>query len=127
MGPVVSVKDMIDVAGWVTLCGTRLPFAPAVRDTRVVSRIHEAGGAIVGKTNLQPWAFGVTNANPWWGDVGHPHDGAHIPGGSSGALAAAVACGLCDWALGTDTGGLVRIPAALCGVVGFKPRHGAVT
>lgn len=126
-GPVVAVKDVIDVAGMVTTCGARLPRAPAARDAEVVRRIRAAGGVVVGKTNLQAWAFGVTSANACWGDVGHPRDARHVPGGSSGGSAVAVACGMCDWALGTDTGGSVRLPAALCGIVGFKPSHGVLS
>jgi Asp-tRNA(Asn)/Glu-tRNA(Gln) amidotransferase A subunit family amidase len=125
--PIVAVKDMIDVAGMSTTRGTRLAMAPAQQDAEVVARIREAGGAIIGKTNLQPWAFGVASTNPWWGDVGHPRDPAHVPGGSSGGSAVAVAAGMCDWALGTDTGGSVRVPAALCGTVGFKPSHDAIS
>lgn len=126
-GDIVAVEDVIDVAGLVTTCGARLPnAAAAVRDATVVARAREAGAIIVGKTNLEPWAFGVTSDNPDWGDVRHPADPARIPGGSSGGAAVAVAAGLCDWAVGTDTGGSVRIPAALCGVVGFKPSWGLV-
>lgn len=123
-GPTIAVEDVIDVAGTVTTCGSALPRPSAARDARIVDRIRTQGGVIVGKTNLQPWAFGVTSANPHWGDVRNPADPERIPGGSSGGSAAAVAAGMCDWALGTDTGGSVRIPAALCGVVGVKPTQG---
>jgi Asp-tRNA(Asn)/Glu-tRNA(Gln) amidotransferase A subunit family amidase len=126
-GVVVAVKDTIDVAGMVTTCGAQVAREPARRDAEVVRRIRAAGGVLIGKTNLQPWAFGVTSANPWWGDVGHPRDPRHNPGGSSGGSAVAVACGMCDWALGTDAGGSVRLPAALCGTVGFKPTQGVVS
>ncbi len=126
-GDMVAVEDVIDVAGLVTSCGARLPGATAAgRDAAVVARARAAGALIVGKTNLEPWAFGVTSNNPHWGDVRHPIDPLRSPGGSSGGAAVAVAAGLCNWAMGTDTGGSVRLPAALCGVVGLKPSWGLV-
>ena len=91
-----------------------------------VARLEEAGYAIVGKTNLHEFAYGITSDNPHFGAVANPLDPARIPGGSSGGNGAALAAGLCDVALGTDSAGSIRLPAACCGVVGFKPTHGLV-
>ncbi len=127
-GPVVAVKDLIDVRGTVTTGGgIILPNEPAENDAPVVRRLREAGGCVIGKANLHEWATGVTNENPHYGTVLNPRDPARVAGGSSGGSAAAVAAGLCDWAIGTDTGGSIRIPASLCGVVGFKPTVGTVS
>jgi aspartyl-tRNA(Asn)/glutamyl-tRNA(Gln) amidotransferase subunit A len=127
-GPVVAVKDLIDVRGMVTTGGgIILPHEPATHDAPVVSRIRKAGCCIIGKTNTHEWAFGITNENPHYGAVHNPRDPSRMSGGSSGGSAAAVAAGLCDWAIGTDTGGSIRIPASLCGVVGFKPTVGTVS
>jgi aspartyl-tRNA(Asn)/glutamyl-tRNA(Gln) amidotransferase subunit A len=82
---------------------------------------------MVGKTNLHEWAFGITSNNPHYGPVRNPADPERIPGGSSGGSAAAVVAGMCDWAVGSDTGGSIRIPAGLCGCVGFKPTLGMVS
>jgi aspartyl-tRNA(Asn)/glutamyl-tRNA(Gln) amidotransferase subunit A len=91
-----------------------------------VARLEAAGYAVVGKTNLHEFAYGITSDNPHFGAVVNPLDRNRIPGGSSGGSAAAVAAGLCDVALGTDSAGSIRIPAACCGIVGFKPTHGLV-
>jgi aspartyl-tRNA(Asn)/glutamyl-tRNA(Gln) amidotransferase subunit A len=126
-GPVVAVKDLVDVRGSVTTAGSViLPSIPAQEDARVIRRMREFGCVVVGKTNLHEWAFGVTSNNPHYGAVRNPRNTDLVAGGSSGGSAAAVAAGLCDWAVGTDTGGSIRIPAALCGVVGFKPTIGTV-
>jgi aspartyl-tRNA(Asn)/glutamyl-tRNA(Gln) amidotransferase subunit A len=126
-GPVVAVKDLVDVRGTVTTAGgTILEQGPASDDAPLVERMRRFGCVVVGKANLHEWAFGVTSSNPHYGAVRNPHDPQRIPGGSSGGSAAAVAAGMCDWAVGTDTGGSIRIPAALCGVVGFKPTIGTV-
>ena len=90
-------------------------------------RLEAAGYVTVGKTNLHEFAYGITSENPHFGDVRNPLDPARIPGGSSGGSAAALAAGLCDAALGTDSAGSIRIPAACCGLVGFKPTHGLVS
>ena len=89
-------------------------------------RLEAAGYAVVGKTNLHEFAYGITSENEHFGDVGNPLAEDRYPGGSSGGSAAALAAGLCDAALGTDSAGSIRIPAACCGIVGFKPTHGLV-
>jgi Asp-tRNA(Asn)/Glu-tRNA(Gln) amidotransferase A subunit family amidase len=126
-GTVVAVKDLVDVAGMVTTAGgVILPREPAVDDAPVIRRLRQEGCVIVGKTNLHEFAYGVTSVNPHYGAVRNPHDVARVAGGSSGGSAVAVAAGMCDWAVGTDTGGSIRIPASFCGVVGFKPAFGSI-
>jgi aspartyl-tRNA(Asn)/glutamyl-tRNA(Gln) amidotransferase subunit A len=126
-GPIVAVKDLVDVRGMVTTGGgVFLPQTPARRDAPVIRRLRAHGCVMIGKTNLHEWAFGVTSQNPHYGGVRNPRATDRIPGGSSGGSAAAVAAGLCDWAIGSDTGGSIRIPAAFCGVVGFKPTIGSI-
>jgi aspartyl-tRNA(Asn)/glutamyl-tRNA(Gln) amidotransferase subunit A len=126
-GAVVAVKDLVDVRGMVTTAGAiLLPTTPAADDAPVVKRIRAHGAVIVGKTNLHEFAYGVTSINPHYGNVLNPHDSSRVAGGSSGGSAVAVATGMCDWAIGSDTGGSIRIPAALCGVVGFKPELGSI-
>ncbi len=126
-GPVVAVKDLVDVAGMVTTAGgIILPDVPAPDDAPVVKRIRTHGCVVVGKANLHEFAFGVTSVNPHYGPVRNPHDPSLVAGGSSGGSAVAVAMEMCDWAIGSDTGGSIRIPASLCGVVGFKPALGSI-
>jgi aspartyl-tRNA(Asn)/glutamyl-tRNA(Gln) amidotransferase subunit A len=126
-GTVVAVKDLVDVAGMVTTAGgVILPSEPAKHDAPVIQRIRKQGCVIVGKTNLHEFAYGVTSVNPHYGAVRNPHDPSRVAGGSSGGSAVAVAAGMCDWAIGSDTGGSIRIPASLCGVVGFKPAIGSI-
>jgi len=126
-GPIVAVKDNIDVRGMPTAAGGRhLPDAPRTRDAECVRRLREAGCVLIGKTNLYEYAMGGTSRNEHWGDVRNPRDVRRDAGGSSSGSAAAVAAGLCDAALGTDTLGSVRIPAAFCGVVGYKPPRAAI-
>lgn len=96
------------------------------RTASSVARLQEAGYAVVGKTNLHEFAYGITSDNPHFGAVVNPLDAGRIPGGSSGGNGAALAAGLCDVALGTDSAGSIRLPAACCGVVGFKPTHAVV-
>ncbi|OLC16979.1 MAG: hypothetical protein AUH32_00125 [Actinobacteria bacterium 13_1_40CM_66_12] len=127
IGTVVAVKDLVDVAGMVTTAGAIiLPDTPAGEDAPVVKQIRSHGCVVVGKANLHEFAFGVTSVNPHYGPVRNPHDPSRVAGGSSGGSAVAVAAGMCDWAIGSDTGGSIRIPASLCGVVGFKPALGSI-
>jgi indoleacetamide hydrolase len=121
-GVPIAVKDNLATRGLRTTGGTKL-FEDRVpsRDADVVALLRAAGAVVIGKTNLHEAAFGITSKNPFYGEVGNPYDLARIPGGSSGGSAAAVAAGLCPGALGTDTGGSVRVPAAVCGLVGLKP------
>jgi aspartyl-tRNA(Asn)/glutamyl-tRNA(Gln) amidotransferase subunit A len=122
-----TVKDLIDVAGEPTTGGgTVLPEEPAAADASVWSRLRTAGATLVGKTNLQEFAFGPTSINPHYGAVRNPWDTDRISGGSSGGSAAAVAVGIGFASIGTDTGGSIRCPAALCGVTGLKPTYGRV-
>jgi aspartyl-tRNA(Asn)/glutamyl-tRNA(Gln) amidotransferase subunit A len=126
-GEVVAVKDLVDVRGTPTTGGgALLPTQPKHEDAPLIANLRKHGCVVIGKTNLHEWAFGSTNINHRFGTVRNPRDPARIAGGSSGGSAAAVAAGVCDWAVGTDTGGSVRIPASLCGVVGFKPTYGTV-
>ncbi|HXM56486.1 MAG TPA: amidase, partial [Candidatus Dormibacteraeota bacterium] len=126
-GPVVAVKDLVDVRGVPTTGGGAiLPLVRAERDALVIRRLREHGCVMIGKTNLHEWAFGVTSQNPHHGGVRNPRALDRVPGGSSGGSGAAVAAGLCDWAIGSDTGGSIRIPASFCGVVGIKPTIGSV-
>jgi aspartyl-tRNA(Asn)/glutamyl-tRNA(Gln) amidotransferase subunit A len=123
----ISVKDLIDVAGYPTTAASRVrQFDVASTDAPVVARLREAGAVIVGKTNLHEFALGPTSEDSAYGPPRHPLDVTRMTGGSSGGSAAAVAAGLGFASVGTDTGCSVRIPAALCGVVGLKPRFGEV-
>jgi aspartyl-tRNA(Asn)/glutamyl-tRNA(Gln) amidotransferase subunit A len=126
-GTVVAVKDLVDVAGMVTTAGgIILPPTPATEDAPVVKSIRAHGCVVVGKANLHEFAYGVTSVNPHYGPVRNPHDPSRVAGGSSGGSAVAVAMQMCDWAIGSDTGGSIRVPASLCGVVGFKPALGSI-
>jgi aspartyl-tRNA(Asn)/glutamyl-tRNA(Gln) amidotransferase subunit A len=126
-GAVVAVKDLVDVAGMVTTAGgIILPDTPAADDAPVVKSIRAHGCVVVGKANLHEFAYGVTSVNPHYGAVRNPHDPTRVAGGSSGGSAVAVAAGMCDWAIGSDTGGSIRVPSSLCGVVGFKPALGSI-
>jgi len=123
-GVIVSIKDLFDVAGEPTRAGSKIlaeEAAPAASDALIVQRLRQAGTVIVAKTNMTEFAFSGIGANPHFGTPGNPCDRGRVPGGSSAGAPVAVADGMCDIAIGTDTGGSVRIPAALCGVVGFKP------
>ncbi len=128
-GPRVGIKDSIDVAGSPTRAGSRAleQAAPADAHAEVVANLLAAGYHVVGKTNMHELAFGTTGLNHWTGTPLNPHFPAYVPGGSSSGSAVAVASGEVDVALGTDTGGSIRIPAACCGVFGFKPSFGRVS
>lgn len=124
----VVVKDCIDVAGLRTSHGSGLhPDHRAAVDAAVVERLRAAGAALIAKTHLSEFCFGATGENGTYGDCRNPWDPARIPGGSSSGAAVAVASGMVRMAIGTDTGGSIRIPAALCGVVGLRPTHGRVS
>ena len=126
-GSTFAVKDNIDVQGIPSHSGLRALHArPAEQDAPVVARLKAAGMVCLGKLNMHAMALGATNHNTDFGDCYNPVRAGYTPGGSSGGSAAAVAAGLCGIALGTDTLGSVRIPAAYCGVVGFKPSFGAL-
>src|SRR5438309_8114762 len=132
-GMPVAVKDLIDMAGVITTAGCRALAdhgAPAERDAPLLREIRRREAAsevwIVGKTNLHELAYGTTGANPWWGTSTNPRYPALYPGGSSSGSATAVAAGEAVVALGSDTGGSVRIPAACCGIAGLKTTWGRV-
>ena len=124
----LALKDLFHVRGVPTTAGSKLnaSLVPSASAT-VVERLDAAGAVILGKTNLHEFAYGITSANPHFGAVRNPWNVEHTPGGSSGGSGAAVAAGLAPGALGTDTGGSIRIPAAFCGVVGLKPTYGRVS
>ncbi len=126
-GVPLAVKDLFDTAGLTTTYGSIL-FAEHTPDrtAEAVRRLEQAGYCTVGKTNLHEFAYGITSDNPHFGRVPNPIAPDRSPGGSSGGSAAALAAGLADAALGSDSGGSIRIPAACCGIVGFKPSFGAV-
>ncbi|WP_186229236.1 indoleacetamide hydrolase [Burkholderia gladioli] len=121
----LAIKDNIDCTGMPTAAGTAaLRYAVPRANAPVVARVVEAGALAAGKAGMHELAFGCTNENGFFGPVRNPYDPARIPGGSSGGSAVLVASGAVPASLGTDTGGSVRIPAALCGLVGFRPTHG---
>ena len=119
----VSIKNLCDVAGETTLAGSRAldDAPPAKADAPVVARLRAAGAVIVGSTNMSEFAFSGVGFNPHYGTPGNPADRKRVPGGSSSGAAVSVADRMAVAALGTDTGGSVRFPAAVCGIVGFKP------
>ena len=127
LGVPIAVKDLFATRGIRTTAGSRIlrDWVPA-RDAAAVAQLRAAGAIIFGKTNLHEFAYGVSTANPWWGVARNPHDPTRSPGGSSGGSAIAVVAGLCAGALGSDTGGSIRVPASLCGCVGLKPTFGAI-
>ncbi|MBS0246907.1 MAG: amidase [Proteobacteria bacterium] len=123
-GAIVTVKDLFDVAGDVTRAGSKVIASEgkvAASDAVIVQRLRAAGAVIVGKTNMSEFAFTGMGANPHYGTPANPADRARVPGGSSSGAGVAVADDMCEIGIGSDTGGSVRIPASLCGIVGFKP------
>ncbi|MGC9040441.1 MAG: amidase [Roseiflexus sp.] len=124
----IALKDLYDTAGVRTTAGATF-FAERVPDVdaHAVTLLYQGGAVLLGKLNMHEWALGVTNINPHYGPSRNPWDTSRITGGSSGGAAAALAAGLCMGALGSDTGGSIRIPASLCGIVGFKPTFGRVS
>ena len=127
-GAIVSIKDLFDVAGEPTRAGSKVlaDAPPAATDASVVQRLRKAGAVIVGKTNMSEFAFSIIGTNSHYGTPGNPADRSRIPGGSTSGGAVAVADGMCEIAIGTDTGGSCRVPAALCGIVGYKPTKSRV-
>ena len=123
----IAIKDNLDTKDLRTTGGSRIlsSWVPST-DANVVQKLKQAGAIILGKTNMHEFAFGITTNNPHYGPTRNPYDFSRIPGGSSGGSGAATAAALCAGSIGTDTGGSVRIPAALCGVVGLKPTLGRV-
>jgi amidase len=128
-GPTIAIKDTIDIAGYATTAASRaLANTPPAQDhAEVVARLLAAGWRIVGKANMHELAFGMTGINDYTGTPQNPQDATRIPGGSSSGSAAAVGLKLAGAALGTDTGGSIRGPAACCGVLGLKPTFGRVS
>jgi aspartyl-tRNA(Asn)/glutamyl-tRNA(Gln) amidotransferase subunit A len=122
-GAILTIKDLFDVKGEPTRAGSRIEAdaAPATADAPVVRRLRAAGAVIVAKTNMSEFAFSGVGMNPHYGTPGNPADRSRVPGGSSSGAVVAAADHMCEIAIGTDTGGSCRIPAALCGIVGYKP------
>jgi aspartyl-tRNA(Asn)/glutamyl-tRNA(Gln) amidotransferase subunit A len=124
----ISVKDMLDVEGEITLAGSKAldDAPPATQDAPVIRRLKAAGAILTGRTNMAQFAFSIVGLNPHFGTPGNPWDRTRIPGGSSSGAAVSVADGMSIAAIGSDTVGSIRAPAALCGIVGFKPTQRSV-
>ncbi len=124
-----AVKNLFDIAGITTIAGSKIlrDQPPAKRDATIVARLRQAGAILIGALNMDEFAYGFSTENAHDGPTRNPHDPARIAGGSSGGSAAAVAAGLVPLALGSDTNGSIRVPAALCGVLGFKPTYGRLS
>ena len=125
-GVPIALKDLIDHTGHVTTAGSAFYRHQPAASATVVDRLEAAGAIIMGRTGLHEFAFGFSSENPWFGPVRNPWNTDLSPGGSSGGSAVAVAAGMSPAAIGTDTGGSVRVPAALCGIVGLKVTHGRI-
>ena len=127
-GVPISLKDLFDVRGAATTAASRVRQGHlAERDAPSVAALRQAGAIVIGKTNLHEFAFGTTNEDSAYGPARHPLDANRSPGGSSGGSAASVADGMCFASMGTDTGGSIRIPSAVCGLVGLKPAVGELS
>ena len=126
-GVPIALKDIIDDAGMPNSAGSSFPSDVAAASATVVRRLGGAGGIVIGRTGLHEFAFGFTSENPWFGPVRNPWNPEWSAGGSSGGSAAAVAADVVPIGIGTDTGGSVRVPAAMCGVMGLKVSHGRVS
>ncbi|MDA0267663.1 MAG: AtzE family amidohydrolase [Cyanobacteria bacterium] len=124
-----AVKNLYDIAGEVTLAGAKINAsnAPATQDCTAIARLEAAGAILVGALNMDEYAYGFVTVNHHYGATPNPHDPARVSGGSSGGSAAAVAASLVPLTLGSDTNGSIRVPAALCGVYGFKPTYGRLS
>lgn len=123
-GAILTIKDLFDVKGEVTRAGSKVLAGegkPAAADAPIVQRLRAAGAVIVAKTNMTEFAFSALGLNPHYGTPGNPADRARVPGGSSCGAAVGIADGMCEIGIGSDTGGSTRIPAALCGITGWKP------
>ncbi|MBD2294987.1 AtzE family amidohydrolase [Anabaena sphaerica FACHB-251] len=124
-----AVKNLFDIAGLTTLAGAKINAEnlPAIQDATIITRLKKAGAVLVGALNMDEYAYGFVTENAHYGVTHNPHDLQRVAGGSSGGSAAAVAAGLVPFTLGSDTNGSIRVPAALCGVFGFKPTYGRLS
>ena len=124
-----AVKNLFDIAGLTTLAGAKINAQnpPAIQDATAIRRLKKAGAVLVGALNMDEYAYGFVTENAHYGATHNPHDLKRVAGGSSGGSAAAVAAGLVPFTLGSDTNGSIRVPAALCGVFGFKPTYGRLS
>ncbi|MEL6382705.1 MAG: AtzE family amidohydrolase, partial [Cyanobacteria bacterium J06626_18] len=133
VGPLVgvpfAVKNLFDIAGEVTLAGSKInqDNAPAAQDATAIARLEQAGAILVGALNMDEYAYGFVTVNQHYGTTPNPHDPQRVAGGSSGGSAAAVAADLVPFTLGSDTNGSIRVPAGLCGVYGLKPTYGRLS
>ncbi|MBK1989005.1 AtzE family amidohydrolase [Sphaerospermopsis aphanizomenoides BCCUSP55] len=124
-----AVKNLFDIAGLTTLAGAKINAenSPATQDATTITRLKKAGAVLLGALNMDEYAYGFVTENAHYGATHNPHDVQRVAGGSSGGSAAAVAGGLVPFTLGSDTNGSIRVPAALCGVLGFKPTYGRLS